>query len=100
MILVHLRWLLGLKVVIQLSFAECHSKRIPIEQVNAIHTKDLEKHGSFQISNLNVDSVKHKKTMEEMQEDVEDVLNRANLVESTQFGTSNRNSANLISKKT
>lgn len=77
MLLVRLRRLLGLKVVIHFSFAEYHSKRNPVERVHAVHTKELEKHGPFQIPNLNVDSVEHKKKMEEMREDVEDVLRQA-----------------------
>lgn len=77
MLLVRLRQLLGLKVVIHLSFAEYHSKRNPVEQVHAVHTKELEKYRPFQIPNLNVDSVEHKKKMEEMREDVEVVLRQA-----------------------
>ena len=77
MLLVRLRRLLGLKVVIHLSFAEYHSNRNPVERVHAVHTKELEKHGPFQIPNLNVDSVEHKKKMEEMREDVEAVLRHA-----------------------
>lgn len=42
-----------------------------------IHTKELKKHRPFQIPNLNVDTVKHKKKMEEMHKDVEDVLRQA-----------------------
>ena len=56
MLLVRLRWLLGLKAVVHVSFAEYHSKRNPVEQVHAAHSKELEKHGSFPIPNLNVDS--------------------------------------------
>lgn len=77
MLLVRLRWLLGLKVVIHLSFAEYHSKRNPVERVHTVHTKELEKHGPFQIPNLNVDSVEHKKKMEEMHKDLEVVLRQA-----------------------
>ena len=77
MLLVRLRRLLGLKVAIQLSFAEYHSKRNPVERVHAVHTKELEKHGPFQFPNLHVDSVEHKKKMEEMREDVENVLKHA-----------------------
>ncbi|KAJ7394611.1 hypothetical protein OS493_000429 [Desmophyllum pertusum] len=77
MLLVRLRRLLGLKVVVQMSFAEYHSKRNPVERVHAAHTKELEKHGPFKVPNLHVDSVEHKKKMEEMRENVEDVLKHA-----------------------
>ena len=77
MLLVRLRRLLGLKAVVHVSFAEYHSKRNPVERVHAAHTKELEKHGPFPIPNLNVDSDEHKKKMEEMREDVEDVLKQA-----------------------
>ena len=77
MLLVRLRRLLGLKVAIQLSFAEYHSKRNPVERVHAVYTKELEKHRPFQFPNLHVDSVEHKKKMEEMSEDVENVLKHA-----------------------
>ena len=42
-----------------------------------VHTKELEKHGPFQFPNLSVDSVEHRKKMEEMREDVENVLKHA-----------------------
>lgn len=77
MLLVRLRRLLGLKVAIQLSFAEYNIKRNPVERVHAVHTKELEKHGPFQFPNLHVDIVEHKKKMEEMREDVEDELKHA-----------------------
>ena len=77
MLLVRLRRLLGLKAVVHVSFAEYHSKRNPLERVHAARTKELEKHGPFPIPNLNVDSDEHKKKMEEMREDVEDVLKQA-----------------------
>ena len=77
MLLVRLRRLLGLKAVVHVSFAEYHSKRNPVERVHAVHTKELEKHGPFQIANVKVDSVEHKRKMEEMREDVEDVLRQA-----------------------
>ena len=72
MLFVCLPWLLGLKAVIHLYFAEYHSKWYPVQGVHVVHTKELEKHGPFQIPNL--------KKMEEMHENV-DVLKQ------TRFGT-------------
>ena len=77
MLLVRLRQLLGLRLVIHMSFAEYHSKRNPVERVHAVQTKELEKHGPFKVPNLQVDTLEHKKAMYEMREDVEDVLKQA-----------------------
>ena len=68
MLLVRLRRLLGLKAVVQISFAEYHSKRNPVERVHAVHTKELEKHGPFNVPILKVTTLEHETKIEEMRD--------------------------------
>lgn len=77
MLLVHLQRLLGLKAVVQISFAEYHSKRNPVERVHAVQTKELEKHGPFKVPILNVDTLEQEMKIEEMHDSVLDVLKGA-----------------------
>ena len=74
MLLVRVRRLLKLEQIIQVSFAEYHSKRNPVERVHAAHTKEQEKHGPFQVHELHIDSEEHKSKMGEMREEVQGVL--------------------------
>ena len=77
MLLVRLQRLLRLKAVVQISFAEYHTKRNAVKRVHAVHTKELEKHGPFNVPLLNVDMLEHETKIEEMSDSVLDVLKGA-----------------------
>lgn len=80
MLHVCLQRFLGLKAVVQMSFAEYHSKRNPVERVHTVHTKELEKHGPFNVPILNVNTLEHETKIEEMGDSVLDVLKGAKFI--------------------
>lgn len=80
MLLVRLQRLLNLDRVVQLSFAEYHSKRNFVERVHATENKLLSRHGPFSSSevhkdrNIQLGSKHHVDNMEKMTENVIDCL--------------------------
>ena len=54
-------------MVVQLSFAEYHSKRNYIEHVHAIENELLSKHGTFKLHTVSKEgSLEHQKAVEDM----------------------------------
>ena len=70
MLLVQLLRYLGLTKICQVSFAEYHSKRNPVECVHASEEKVLAKHGPFKTPKYDPHTEEHKGEMEEMAEEV------------------------------
>ena len=67
MCLVRLLRLLNLSMVVQLSFAEYHSKRNYVEHVHAIENELLSKHGTFKLDTVSKEgSLEHQKAVEDM----------------------------------
>ena len=77
MLLVRLRRYLGIKKVTQVSFAEYHSKRNPVERVHASEERELAKHGPFTRVTEEPNTAEHKQAMEEMAEQVREVFSHA-----------------------
>ena len=77
MLLVCLRRYLGIKKVTQVSFAEYHSKRNPVERVHASEERELAKHGPFTRVTEEPNTAEHKQAMEEMAEQVREVFSHA-----------------------
>ena len=73
MLLVRLQRYLGLKKVTQVSFAEYHSKRNPVERVHASEERELAKHGLYARVTEEPNTAEHKQAMEEMEEMAEQV---------------------------
>lgn len=76
MLLVHLRRYLRLEKITQVSFAEYHSKRNPVEHVHTVEEKELAKHGPFTRVTSAPNTVEHKQAMERMAEEVRGVFGR------------------------
>ena len=82
MLLVRLQKLLNLDRVVQMSFAEYHSKRNFVEQVHATEDKLLSRHGPFSSSevhnncNIQPGSKQHVDNMEKMTENVINCLSQ------------------------
>ena len=70
MLLVRLRRYLGIRKITQVSFAEYHSKRNPVERVHAVEEKELAKHGPFTRITAETTTVEHRQAMEEMADEV------------------------------
>jgi hypothetical protein len=78
MLLVRLRRLLGIEKIIQVAFAEYHSKRNPVERVHAQHTKELEKHGPFHFNTaLHPNTNEHVDSLNKLRDDIREELNMA-----------------------
>ena len=77
MLLVRLLRYLGLKKICQVSFAEYHSKRNPVERVHASEEQVLAKHGPFKTPKHDPHTEEHKREMEEMAEEVRIVFGQA-----------------------
>lgn len=58
----------------QVSFAEYHSKRNPVELVHASEERDLAKHGPFARVREESNTAEHKQAMEEMAGQVREVF--------------------------
>ena len=61
----------------QVSFAEYHSKRNPVERVHATEEKALSKHGPFETPRHESHTPEHKEEMEVMAEEVRIVFGQA-----------------------
>ena len=61
----------------QVSFAEYHSKRNPVERVHASEERELAKHGSFARVMEEPNTPEHKQAMEGMAEQVHEVFSHA-----------------------
>ena len=77
MLLVRLLKYLGLKKICQVSFAEYHSKRNPLERVHATEEKALSKHGPFESPRHEPHTPEHKEEMEAMANEVRIVFSQA-----------------------
>ena len=77
MLLVRLLRFLKLKKICQVSFAEYHSKRNPVERVHASEEKVLAKHGPFKTPKQDSYTEEHKREMEEMADEVRIVFGQA-----------------------
>lgn len=78
MLLVRLRRLLGIERVLQVAFAEYHSKRNPVERVHAEHTKQLEKHGPFHFNTaLQPNTKEHVDDLNNLRDGIREELNQA-----------------------
>ena len=72
--LVRLRRYLGLEKITQVSFAEYHSKRNPVERVHTVEEKELAKHGPFTRVTSAPETVEHRQAMKQMAEEVSGVF--------------------------
>ena len=79
MLLVRLQRYLGIKKVTQVSFAEYHSKRNPVERMHASEERELAKHGPFVRVTEEPNMPEHKQAMEGMAEQVREVFSLQNL---------------------
>lgn len=61
----------------QVSFAEYHSKRNPVERVHASEERELAKHGPFARVKEEPNTAEHKQAMEEMAGQVLEVFSHA-----------------------
>lgn len=77
MLLVRLLKYLGLKKICQVSFAEYHSKRNPVERVHATEEKALSKHGPYGSPRHEPHTPEHKEEMEAMANEVRIVFSQA-----------------------
>ena len=74
MLLVRLQRYLGIKKLTQVSFAEYHSKRNPVERAHASEERELAKHGPFARVTKEPNTPEHKQAMEGMAEQVREVF--------------------------
>ena len=80
MLLVRLLKYLGLKKICQVSFAEYHSKRNPVERIHATEEKALSKHGPFESPRHEPHAPEHKEEMEAMADKVRIVRIKVRIV--------------------
>ena len=77
MLLERLQRYLGIRKVMQVLFAEYHSKRNPVERVHASEERELAKHGPFSRVTEEPNTPEHKQAMEGMAEQVREVFSHA-----------------------
>ena len=69
---------MGIERIIQVAFAEYHSKRNPVERVHAEHTEQLEKHGPFHFNTeLYPDTNEHVDGLNKLRDEIREELNMA-----------------------